>query len=172
MADCRAEFIVEPFEEGSPGPHVKAAVESVRSHGLEPEIGAFGTVVEGSAEEIASAVSSLVEAAFDTGASRVSLSVSSGESDTSNAPLRWEGDTLDGVPLQSLEGALAQLVAHIEGELGSQLADLSRVDKQAAVRMLDERGAFSLRGSVEDVAKVMGVSRITIYNYLNAIRGS
>jgi predicted transcriptional regulator YheO len=36
--------------------------------------------------------------------------------------------------------------------------------------MLDERGAFELRRSVEDVADTFGVSRITIYNYLNATR--
>jgi predicted transcriptional regulator YheO len=35
--------------------------------------------------------------------------------------------------------------------------------------MLDERGAFLLRGAVDDMARIMGVSRITIYNYLNAI---
>ena len=38
------------------------------------------------------------------------------------------------------------------------------------VRMLDEQGAFQLRKSIEYIADVMGVSRITIYNYLNAIR--
>lgn len=172
MGDCRAEFIVEPFEEGAPGPHVKAAVEAVRALGLEPDVGALRTVVEGSAEEIAGAVGALVEAAFDAGASRVSLSVSSGDSPAGPAPMRWEGNALDGVPLQSLEGALEQLVAHIEDELEGRLADLDRVEKQAAIRILDERGAFSLRGSVEDVAARMGVSRITIYNYLNAIRGS
>ena len=38
-----------------------------------------------------------------------------------------------------------------------------------AVRLLDERGAFILRRAVEEVADAMGVSRITVYNYLNAI---
>ena len=46
---------------------------------------------------------------------------------------------------------------------------LGREDKQRAVRLLDERGAFTLRRAVEDVADAMGVSRITVYNYLNAI---
>jgi predicted transcriptional regulator YheO len=35
--------------------------------------------------------------------------------------------------------------------------------------LLDEQGAFTLRRAVEDVADAMGVSRITIYNYLNAL---
>jgi predicted transcriptional regulator YheO len=44
------------------------------------------------------------------------------------------------------------------------------VGKQVAVRLLDEQGAFLLRKSIEYVADAMGVSRITIYNYLNAIK--
>ena len=39
----------------------------------------------------------------------------------------------------------------------------------AILLLLDERGAFTLRRAVEDVADAMGVSRITVYNYLNAI---
>ena len=38
------------------------------------------------------------------------------------------------------------------------------------MRLLEERGAFQIRKSIEDVADAMGVSRITVYNYLNAIR--
>ncbi len=30
-------------------------------------------------------------------------------------------------------------------------------------------GAFLLRGAVDDIAKIMGVSRITIYNYINTL---
>lgn len=85
-------------------------------------------------------------------------------------PLSWEGEVIGGVRLESLTGALDRLVSHIQDELGGKLMDLSRADKQAAVRMLDERGAFQLRKAIEDVAAMMGVSRITIYNYLNAIK--
>ena len=38
--------------------------------------------------------------------------------------------------------------------------------------LLGDRGAFELRRSVEAVAEAMGVSRFTIYNYLNAVDGS
>ena len=41
--------------------------------------------------------------------------------------------------------------------------------RYSATRMLDQRGAFTLRRAVEDVADAMGVSRITVYNYLNAL---
>lgn len=87
-----------------------------------------------------------------------------------DVPISWDGEVVGGVRLESLSNALDRLVAHIEEELGGMLSELPRKDKQAAIRMLDERGAFLLRKSIEDVAAIMGVSRITIYNYLNVIR--
>ena len=86
--------------------------------------------------------------------------------------LEWEGEVVAGVRILSLHNVLGRMVAQVEGELGGKLADLGRVQKQVAVRLLDERGAFRLRKSIEEVADLMSVSRITIYNYLNSIRGS
>ncbi|MDJ0664960.1 MAG: helix-turn-helix domain-containing protein [Acidimicrobiia bacterium] len=86
-------------------------------------------------------------------------------------PIEWEGELIGAVRLPPLSHALQLLVARIETEMGAPLADLDRVGKQMAVRLLDEQGAFQLRKSIEYIADVMGVSRITIYNYLNAIRG-
>jgi hypothetical protein len=92
------------------------------------------------------------------------------ELEPGDVPLTWEGSVIGGVRLAPLTGEIDRLLEHIEEELGGKLEDLSRTDKQAAVRMLEQRGAFQLRKSIEDVAARMGVSRITIYNYLNVIR--
>ena len=83
-------------------------------------------------------------------------------------PLRWEDQVVGGLRLPGVRGTLDRLVAAIEADLGAPLAELSREDKQRAVRMLDDRGAFQLRRAVEEVAEVLGVSRFTVYNYLNA----
>ncbi len=90
--------------------------------------------------------------------------------DPADIPLRWQGDLVGGLRLPPLHGALSRLIEQVERELGGRLTDLSREDKQRAVHLLDDRGAFLLRRSVEDVADALGVSRITVYNYLNAIR--
>jgi hypothetical protein len=95
--------------------------------------------------------------------------VSADEAEASDVPLVWEGEVVAAVRLPPLHGALDRLIDSVETELGGRLPLLSRADKQRAVRMLDERGAFILRRAVEDVADAMGVSRITVYNYLNAI---
>jgi predicted transcriptional regulator YheO len=64
---------------------------------------------------------------------------------------------------------LDRLIADVERDLGGPLSELSREEKQRAVKLLDEQGAFNLRRSIEDVADALGVSRITVYNYLNAV---
>ena len=83
-------------------------------------------------------------------------------------PLRWEGEVVGGLRLPGVQGTLDRLIGAVEQELGAPLDGLSREDKQAAVQMLHDRGAFELRRSVETVAEAMAVSRFTIYNYLNA----
>ncbi|GAA0525162.1 DNA-binding protein [Saccharopolyspora subtropica] len=83
--------------------------------------------------------------------------------------LYWEGVPAVAVrlPGEELTSALDRMIRTVEDELGGRLPDLPRADKQRAVRLLEERGAFTLRKSVETVAKALGVSRFTVYNYLN-----
>lgn len=91
------------------------------------------------------------------------------EATDSDVVLEWQGRPAIAIRLDFGETTAAQ-VRSVEAELGASLSGLTRDQKQAAIRILDERGAFSLRKAIEDVADAMGVSRITIYNYLNAIR--
>ena len=95
--------------------------------------------------------------------------VPASQQEPSDVPLLWNGELVAAVRMPPLHGALDRLIDTVEAELGAPLPSLSREDKQRAVRLLDERGAFILRRAVEDVADAMGVSRITVYNYLNAI---
>jgi uncharacterized protein YqgV (UPF0045/DUF77 family) len=75
MGRLRVEFTVEPFVEATPGPHVTAAVDGVRSSGLEPEMGPFSTVAEGDADQVAEAVRHLVAAATASGATRLNIQI-------------------------------------------------------------------------------------------------
>ena len=91
-----------------------------------------------------------------------------------DVPLRWEGDVVAGVRLPAppaaaseAVGDLGRLLEDLAGELGMPLAQLSRAEKQRAVRLLEERGAFAYRKSAETVAEALGVTRFTVYNYLN-----
>ena len=88
--------------------------------------------------------------------------------------LSWEGEAVLAVRLPHLADSLDHLLADLERRYG-RLPELSRKDKQTVVRILEERGAFSVRHGVETVASALGVSRFTVYNYLNrenAARGA
>ena len=83
-----------------------------------------------------------------------------------------EGEVLAGLrkPTLDLDGALQRLVDEVESQFGGKLNELSRADKQAALVTLEERGAFNLRNAAEDLAELLDVSRVTLYNYLNSVR--
>ena len=82
----------------------------------------------------------------------------------------WDGAVLAAVrrpdPHLDLHDALPTLIAEVEHDIGLPCAEMDRSQKQKTVALLNERGAFTLRKSVEDVAEALGVSRFTVYNYL------
>ncbi len=201
VSDLTAEFTIEPFDEGRPGPHVVKAIEAAEASGAEVSVGPFATKVEGNKDEIVRAVGAALDASLSEGASHVTVTVINPAAVDDSAfahpvfaalrpvldvvgadpippellsgtdvPIEWEGEVIGGIRLRSLEGAVSRMVSQIAGELGGDLSTLSREQKQQVVRLLNERGAFLIRGAVEEVADLMGVSRITIYNYLNATR--
>ena len=67
------EFTIEPFVEGEPGPHVRAAVDAARQSGLTVDFGPFGTSVSGEDGPVLDAVDGILRAATAAGATRVSL---------------------------------------------------------------------------------------------------
>ncbi len=79
------------------------------------------------------------------------------------------GRTVAFVRSSELHGALDRMTDGVEREFGAEMSCMDRAQKQAAVRLLDEQGAFLLRGAVDRVARSMGVSRVTLYSYLNAL---
>ena len=68
-----AEFTIEPFVDGAPGPHVQAAIAVAEEAGLEVEGGPFGTAVTGETPAVVSTVDAVLRAAVEHGATRVSL---------------------------------------------------------------------------------------------------
>lgn len=81
--------------------------------------------------------------------------------------LSWEGREVLAVRLPHLADSLDHMLTDLERRHGVPLAQLDRKTKQQVVRVLEARGAFSVRHGVETVAGALGVSRFTIYNYLN-----
>jgi hypothetical protein len=90
------------------------------------------------------------------------------ELEAGDLPLEWDGEVVGGFRMPSIHGALERLLARFEAEYGRPLTSLTREEKQELVQRLDDEGAFLLRRAADEVADAIGVSRFTIYNYLNA----
>ncbi|MEU5834857.1 helix-turn-helix domain-containing protein [Streptomyces diacarni] len=93
--------------------------------------------------------------------------VEPGQAQGDDVVLAWEGEDVVAVRLPHLSDSLDHLLAELERRHGVPLAELDRRTKQSVVRILETRGAFSVRHGVETVAGALGVSRFTVYNYLN-----
>ncbi|MFE0105927.1 helix-turn-helix domain-containing protein [Streptomyces sp. NPDC059009] len=89
------------------------------------------------------------------------------EAGTDDVVLSWEGRDVIAVRLPQLADSLDHILLALERKQGRPLAELDRKAKQEVVRILEARGAFSVRHGVETVASALGVSRFTVYNYLN-----
>ncbi|MFF0387541.1 helix-turn-helix domain-containing protein [Kitasatospora sp. NPDC004615] len=110
---------------------------------------------------LTAALKPLLEA---VGATAVDLS----EARAEDVVLEWDGAPAVAVRLPHLGSALDRLLAEMARQFdGRPLAGLGRTEKQRVVALLEERGAFTVRHGVETVASALGVSRFTVYNYLN-----
>lgn len=75
MTTCRVEFVIEPFTDGQPGPHVTAGIAAIEARGLTVTMGPFGSTVEGDTKTVSDAIASMVDAAISDGAARVLVEV-------------------------------------------------------------------------------------------------
>ncbi|MFJ3708147.1 helix-turn-helix domain-containing protein [Streptomyces sp. NBC_01387] len=90
-----------------------------------------------------------------------------GQAAEDDVVLAWEGEDVLAVRLPQLSDSLDHILVAMERRHGMPLSELDRRTKQSVVRILESRGAFSVRHGVETVAGALGVSRFTVYNYLN-----
>jgi predicted transcriptional regulator YheO len=72
----------------------------------------------------------------------------------------------------SLKETIESLLETAIQKAGKQPATMTREEKVSLVASLEYEGAFLIKGSVGFVAKAMGVSIYTVYNYLKEVRSS
>ncbi len=75
MHEQDLEFTIEPFVEGHPGPHVRAAVDAVEALGVTVEFGPFGSSCHAPSDTMSAVVAAIVQHAFANGATHVSMHV-------------------------------------------------------------------------------------------------
>src|SRR5207302_7803007 len=99
---------VEPFVEGKPGKHVRAAIDEARRRGLDPDVGPFATTVEGEAADVVDALAAITGAAIEAGATRVAVSLARTDAKPDRAGGRPGPRMLD------------RLIAEVERQLGGR----------------------------------------------------
>ncbi len=67
------EFTIEPFHEGNPGPHVRAAVAAAEALGVAVEFGPFGSSCKVAQAQLAAVSGAILAEAFANGATHVSM---------------------------------------------------------------------------------------------------
>ena len=75
MSECTVGFVIEPFNEDAPGPHVMSGIEAMESAGLQVSMGPFGSTVSGTVGQVSDAIGAMVTAATHDGANRVLVEV-------------------------------------------------------------------------------------------------
>lgn len=71
---------------------------------------------------------------------------------------------------KNMEEVFENLIENTLLDIQVPIYDMTKRDKMRSVKRLDDKGAFLIQGSVERIANVLGVSKQTIYNYLDETR--
>lgn len=51
------------------------------------------------------------------------------------------------------------------------VSELKREEKLEMVRFMDNKGIFLIKGAIDKVSKKLGISKVTVYSYIDEIRG-
>lgn len=70
----------------------------------------------------------------------------------------------------TVQDVIHDMVDQVLSTFKKAYTQLTLEEKVESVRLLEEKGAFLIKGSTEYLASALGVSKFTIYNYLNKIR--
>ena len=71
----------------------------------------------------------------------------------------------------TVEQVLDRLMENAIAVTGKNPLDLTRDEKISVIAHLESKGAFLIRYSIDRAAELLGISKYTIYNYLEEIKG-
>lgn len=74
------------------------------------------------------------------------------------------------VDMPDMEALMRDIISCAVRRYGKPVPKMDKEEKTAAVQMMQERGLFMVRGGVERAATALGVTRFTIYNYLDELK--
>lgn len=106
---------------------------------------------------------------FQTFQSRVNEFLNEVNSGTLSDIQKPSGETEASDTTYDVETIINNLISDIIGKpYHIQLTRKQCIEK---IKFMDEKGIFLVKGAIEKVANIMGVSKVTIYSYLDEARG-
>ena len=72
----------------------------------------------------------------------------------------------------SVNDTIKTLVEEAIEEIGKQPPSMSTGERIQFVKILEQHGAFLIKGALDQIAIIMGLSKYTVYSYLQKIRAS
>ena len=72
---------------------------------------------------------------------------------------------------QDIMSTLDNIIEQIFKNTVKNNEKLTRKKSLEIIRFMDEKGIFLVKGSIDKVANFMGVSKVTVYSYLDTIKG-
>lgn len=72
-------------------------------------------------------------------------------------------------PSDEIAQMVASLIDRIVGDKPVQL--LERKERVEKIRFMEQKGIFNVKGSVEQVAAKLGINKVTVYSYLDEVKG-
>ncbi len=85
-------------------------------------------------------------------------------------PSRKEPSESARVDIPDVEVLMQDIIADAVRRFGRPLAKMGKEEKSIAVETMLDRGLFIVKGGVEKAAAALGVTRFTVYNYLEDVK--
>jgi len=74
--------------------------------------------------------------------------------------------------VNNVNDVLALLIQEAQNHVGKPVAHMSKEDKIKGIKYLDEKGAFLIQKSGDKICEYYGISKYTLYNYLDTVRST
>lgn len=75
------------------------------------------------------------------------------------------------LPPSSIHGMMDNIISEALASIGTPPDKMNKEAKIKLLRILDERGVFLIQKSGQKVCDLLGISKFTLYNYLEEVRG-
>ena len=72
----------------------------------------------------------------------------------------------------STEETIEAISLEIAKKFGKSPANMNKDERLEFIKTLNEKGIFVLKGSVDKIAKILGISKYTVYGYIQEIKNN